>query len=254
MIYIISHKNVEIKKVPGYKYLQVGYDSQNFPGYLRDNSGDNIANKNKNYCELTGVYWVWKNASDQYKGIVHYRRFFGEVSLTGKKHIYSEEYLVNQLKMADIILPKKVCYHVNAEHQLCLSSCTEETFHKLKSVVEEMYPECCKAFEDFFSQNKAAQYNMMLCRQEIFDEYCMWLFQILFELEKTIDYSSFTDYQMRIYGFLSERLLNVWVQYKQLKVKYIDVINEDYTLMDNLTYSRRNLSNELRYLINKRRE
>ena len=58
-IYIITHKKFNEPKLEDYKPLQVGF--QNDLGYLRDNKGDNISDKNKNYCELTGLYWIWKN-------------------------------------------------------------------------------------------------------------------------------------------------------------------------------------------------
>jgi hypothetical protein len=53
--------------------------------------------------------------------------------------------------------------------------------------------------------------NMIITRKEIFDEYCSWLFSLLFELEQRIDISSYNAYQARIWGFLSERLLRVWL-------------------------------------------
>lgn len=55
-------------------------------------------------------------------------------------------------------------------------------------------------------------------KKEDYIEYCQWLFDILFELEKRIDISDYTTAEARIYGCLSEILINVWVQKKQLRV------------------------------------
>lgn len=81
MIYIITHKMFDnsISKSNEYKVLHVGNNLDTSKEYLNDNTLDNISFKNKNYCELTGVYWLWKNSSDLDSdpiGIVHYRRYF----------------------------------------------------------------------------------------------------------------------------------------------------------------------------------
>ena len=65
---------------------------------------------------------------------------------------------------------------------------------------------------------------MFICKKEVIDEYFEWIFDILGELEKIIDISNYDQYQKRIYGFLSERLFNVWLDYKNLKFKEINVI------------------------------
>lgn len=66
---------------------------------------------------------------------------------------------------------------------------------------------------------------MFVMKKELFDEYCAWLFDILFELEKRIDISRYDAYQARVFGFLGERLFNVWLEKKKLKIKEIEVVN-----------------------------
>lgn len=41
-----------------------------------DNTGDNISDRNRQMCELTAMYWIWKNADAEVVGIEHYRRRF----------------------------------------------------------------------------------------------------------------------------------------------------------------------------------
>ena len=86
------------------------------------------------------------------------------------------------------------------------------------------------------NQKKIYLFNMFVMKKELFDSYASWLFDILFELEKRIDISSYDNYQKRVYGFLSERLFNVWLRKNgNLRVKQVPVIFlEDETTSDNL--------------------
>ena len=101
-----------------YLPVQVGREGKENLGYQVDNNGENISNKNATFCELTGLYWAWKNLDADYIGLCHYRRHF-----TCKKLIpFNEEakfkILLNKkqteeiLKDTDIILPKKREYYI----------------------------------------------------------------------------------------------------------------------------------------------
>lgn len=67
--------------------------------------------------------------------------------------------------------------------------------------------------------------NMFVMKKTLFDEYCSWMFNILFKLEKRIDISGYNQYEARVFGFISERLFNVWLEKQQLKVKEVPVVN-----------------------------
>ena len=88
-------------------------------------------------------------------------------------------------------------------------------------------------------------FNMMFCKKELFDQYCSWLFDILFELEKYVDLNELNDYQKRLYGFLSERLLNIWVRENKVIIKNVPVVNIDMSLWDRLTLIRRRITNKV---------
>ena len=66
MIYIAAHKKFNVPQLDNYAVLQVGAQGKENLGYLQDNTGDNISYKNPNFCELTGLYWIWKNCDDEY--------------------------------------------------------------------------------------------------------------------------------------------------------------------------------------------
>lgn len=253
MIYIAAHKKFDNPNLDGYCAIQVGAENKEYIGYQRDNEGDNISIKNSNYCELTGLYWIWKNCNDEYKGLVHYRRYFGKSNLSSSmKSIYSYEDMLKKLNGVDIILPYKENFLQNAKNEILISCCTEEIFEQLRNCISDIHPEYLDDFDYFFKQNKCTLFNMMFCRRRLFDEYCEWLFSIMFELEKNINLEYLNDYQKRLYGFLSERLLNVWVIHNKLSVKHLPIVNLELPMNKKLQLIRRRFTNNLRWNIKMR--
>lgn len=250
MIYIATHKKFNVPNLNGYCALQVGAEGKEKYGYLRDNIGNHISGKNANYCELTGLYWIWKNTDDSYKGLVHYRRYFGRNNLSNKiSDICSYEYLLNCLKSVDIVLPYVEYFKQNAKEEVLLHCCTEEIFDKLRQIIETKYPDYIETYDRYFNENKASLFNMLFCKREIFDAYCEWLFSILFVLEKQVDLAKLNTYQQRLYGFLSERLLNVWVIKNKLVVKHLPVIHMELPVFDRIRLVRRRFTNRFRFWI-----
>ena len=250
MIYIATHKKFNVPNLNGYCALQVGAEGKEKYGYLRDNIGNHISGKNANYCELTGLYWIWKNTDDSYKGLVHYRRYFGRNNLSNKiSDICSYEYLLNCLKSVDIVLPYVEYFKQNAKEEILLHCCTEEIFDKLRQIIETKSPDYIETYDRYFNENKASLFNMLFCKREIFDAYCEWLFSILFVLEKQVDLAKLNTYQQRLYGFLSERLLNVWVIKNKLVVKHLPVIHMELPVFDRIRLVRRRFTNRFRFWI-----
>ena len=154
-IFALTHKKFEVPQDKMYQPLQVGREEKEDLGYLCDNTGDNISAENCYYSELTGLYWIWKNVDDAYKGLVHYRRYFGKSNLSCNiNDIYSYDEMVSFLKNADIILPYVEHFKQNAEEEILIHCCTPEIFAKLKSIVKEKYPEYVNDFNDVFLQKK----------------------------------------------------------------------------------------------------
>ena len=75
-IIVAVHKEYWMPLDSVYLPLFVGAIGKNDIHYQRDDEGENISYKNPFYCELTGLYWAWKNMEDDYIGLVHYRRYF----------------------------------------------------------------------------------------------------------------------------------------------------------------------------------
>ena len=247
-IYIITHKKFDEPKLEDYKPLQVGF--QNDLGYLRDNKKDNISDKNENYCELTGLYWIWKNDNESdIVGISHYRRYF---TLKLNKIIVSKN-IQKILDKYDVIIPKNEYYKESVEEQYCNASGFSEDLELLRKILSEKYPDYIESYDKIMKRNYISQYNMMICKKKLFNDYCKWLFDILFELEKNIDLSKYNDYQKRIYGFLSERLLNVWIDKNNLKSKKLKVINTENKTKDKVKLVLRRQKNKIVFKLKKER-
>lgn len=215
---------------------------------LVDNKGDNISKKNPNYCELTAIYWAWKNIECDIIGLTHYRRYFdfrkgllkyNVINVESEDILYSsifEKYEQNILNILsgnyDIIVPKKIKFQLSVRNQYLLGHIKED-IQILEEVIQKIYPEYMQAYNDIFNKsNKVHLFNMFIMKKEQLNEYCEWLFNILFEVEKRIKISEY-PHQARVFGFMSERLLNVYIKYNKLRVKELPIILIDNNLEKN---------------------
>ncbi|MFD1316963.1 DUF4422 domain-containing protein [Loigolactobacillus zhaoyuanensis] len=197
--------------------------NQTFQG---DNTGDNISEKNSHYNELTAIYWAWKNLDADAIGLVHYRRY---LSLTHKKdltQILDQAQLDRLFKTADIILPKKRDYYIETNYSHYIHAHHEEPLLLTKQIIQQDYPEYSAAFDTvLYKQHSAHMFNMFIMKQQPFNEYCTWLFDILAKLENQIDITDYDTYEARVYGFISERLLDVWLEchpeYRATEVPFV---------------------------------
>lgn len=250
MIYIATHKKFNPPHLEGYIPLHVGAENKEHLGYIEDNTYDNISLKNPSFCELTGLYWIWKNCSDEYIGLVHYRRYFGKSSLSNSiEHIYTYAQMIGFLETADIVLPYIEHFKENAKSEILQECCTKVNFDRLRNTIEELNPEYLADFDQFFRSNRATLFNMLFCHRKVFDSYCSWLFNILFHFESVANLERLSNYQKRLFGFVSERLLNVWVAHNQLRIKHVSVINTTLSLGERLKLIRRRITNECRFVL-----
>ena len=226
-IYVITHKEVNIKLKNHYVLLQVGSVLYPSLGYLRDDVGENISWKNKNFCELTGLYWIWKNSSADIIGLVHYRRFFyaGRVNAL-MNHRLSSSQIERYLVKYDLIVPKITKYS-RSVREIYKEKHHIEDWNLTREIIGELYPEYLETFDRVGESNELYVCNMFCGKRKILQAYCKWLFDILFELETRIDISDYDNYNQRIYGFLSERLFTVWVRWNRVPCKEVFIYNTE---------------------------
>ena len=249
-IYIAIHKKAKVLERECYIPLHVGAEGKEDLGFTRDNTGDNISCKNLNYCELTGLYWIWKHSKADIVGLVHYRRYFVKSFFTtNMEKAITDKDINNYLKKYDIILPKPYwTYKKTVEEQYAVDHNIED-YKKLRKIIEENTPEYLDAFDAVSNRRYFYNYNMFIMDKKLFNEYAEWVFYVLEKLEKQVNIDNYSDYNKRIYGFLSERLFNVWIErHKELKIKTLYANNiERKPWVDNIRNLRSKILTKIMY-------
>ena len=210
---------------------------------------DNISGKNPSYSELTALYWTWKNLKKlypdvKYVGWTHYRRFFAFDERRILRDIISKpasaikDYRVNAAKVTrileggKIILAKKVCLGlpIDLHYWRCHHG---KDYRTLKRIIKEKFPDYYDSFIRIMElNNKISLYCMFVMKYEDFENYCGWLFSVLSEAEKEVPYQNYSPYQKRVFAFMAERLLNVYVAKNNLKPEYFNVYLYDNSKED----------------------
>ncbi|MEI7525268.1 MAG: DUF4422 domain-containing protein [Mariniphaga sp.] len=254
-IVIAAHKKSHFPLNEVYLPIQVGRQiSISKLDIQGDDVGENISKKNPTYCELTALYWAWKNLNVDYIGLCHYRRYFnfdnkyfrrGNQTQKNWNNIESfapsKNQLIKVLNKYDIILAKQKIYPHSLEVDYKLEHIAED-FEILTQILKKNYPAYYRPWIDIMKyNNKLNHYNMFICKAELFQNYCEWLFSVLGECEKEIKLSPYI-YQQRVFGFLAERLLLLYCHKNDLKsihypIVFIDensTINNRYIGIKNL--------------------
>ena len=207
-----------------------------------------IADKNKSFCELTALYQMLNlhpASKDTLVGLVHYRRPFVQgpkwlcqIIRSTQKSKYTrsisnallKKYSLTQNKAAqllkdhDIIVPVPVNLKTSVA-QRYLQMHVASDWQKLKSIIEDKHPDYLSAFQQLADGHTLHHFNMFVSNTELMHQYAKWLFQILDSLEASIDITGRDNFQQRVFGFLAERLFNVYlIKHSELKVMHLPVV------------------------------
>ena len=219
-VIVATHKPYRMPEDPVYLPLQVGAAGKPSLGFRRDDEGENISARNANWCELTGLYWAWKNLKADAVGLVHYRRHF-----KGARGIATGAEIAALLGKTDVILPRKRNYFIETTRSQYVHAHHAEDLDLTRAILAERHPEYVKAFDAAMSSTKGHRFNMFVMRRPQFDAYCVWLFDVLLELEKRLDISSYSPYNARVFGFVAERLLDVWIAANGIRFAELPVLH-----------------------------
>ena len=225
-VIIATHKEYKMPSDDMYLPLHVGAEGKNDIGYAKDNTGDNISIKNPNFCELTGLYWAWKNLDNDYIGLAHYRRHFSLSKKSKDKfnNVLTLKETDKLLDNTDVILPKKRYYVIETLYNHYKHTMYVEPLDETRNIINKLYPEYLDEFDKLKTRRSAHMFNMFIMKKEIFNDYSKWLFDILFELEKIVDSSKYDQFHSRFYGRISELLLDVYLRKNNISYKEIGFI------------------------------
>lgn len=195
-----------------------------------DNLGDNISIRNPYWSEITGLYWAWKNMKKvEYIGLCSYRRFFNFKKNTNKgTHIIplDSEDEINNIVIPDmhdlflnydVIIPKPYTYAYSIR-RVCERNYNIKDFDVLEDTINKLSPDFNESFKSiFYNNNKLPGHNMFIMPYKYYNEYCEWVFSILFEVEKQINPSDYPIDQVRVFGYMHELLLHVYINKKKFR-------------------------------------
>ena len=210
-IYCMAHKKYEKLNNDIYIPLQVGAALHNSLGYHSDNTGDNISERNPYYSELTGLYWLYKNDSDcDITGLCHYRRYF----INERNEVLLKEDIEHILNEYDIIVSEPLELESQSLYESYAVKHNKKDMDLTREAVSKLYPDYLDTFDEVMNGSKMYFANMLIASKEKVNAYSKWLFDILFELEKRLDISNYSLKDSRVFGYVSERLLDVWLYTK----------------------------------------
>lgn len=237
-IFVVAHKPGWPEFPQGYTVIQAGAAMhEHLPeADAWDDAGDNISERNANFCELTALWWMTHHAQEDILGLAHYRRLF---SFAPCRNPFLEHYRMKKederlarmldtervsslLDGYDILLPYKLYLKESVRGQYCRVHRSED-LAVLEEVFCARYPAQRELFQRAMQGHLLYAYNMFVARRDIACAYADWLFDILFEVADRTAISE-DPYQARVFGFLSERLMSVFVEWMHLRVRELPLI------------------------------
>lgn len=240
-ILVSCHKEFFVPKRNFLFPIQVGaLDKKPIEGFLTDDTGDNISEKNARYCELTAQYWAWKNLDAEYYGFFHYRRYLAFCDVDAKVDAYGNAHFENldennakilgldEKKLEDLVddFDVVVPYPANLKKDGRLGGKANVAKHFALSlghdikelegaiqILKRLHPDFAPSADKFLNSKECYFANMYILKKEIFFRYCEWLFPILDEFDRNKDYKNLSIYEKRMPGFLAERLFNIFLDH-----------------------------------------
>ena len=180
---------------------------------LTDDSGQNISAKNPQYCEMSAVYWIWKNQWHDWVGIEHYRRHL----------LVTPDMLVNEV---DAILPLPYMCYPNTLAQF-RRFVGEDVVAALLKALQELHPREYPHYLVILESEYQYTYNLLCARWSVFDDYCAWFFRITEYLEGMAD--KVPDIRnTRAISYVAEVLTNLYFRVNAERLRVWHVGKEIY--------------------------
>ncbi len=250
-VIVATHKDYKMPQDDMYLPLFVGAEGKRDEdgnvldfGFQKDNVGDNISYLNPSFCELTGLYWAWKNLDADYIGLVHYRRHFAlKIKKTSDlfDSIVNHKELEPYIPQIKVFLPSKRNYFIESLYSHYRHTHYIVQLDETEKILAEIYPEYLDNYRKVVHKTSGYMFNMMIMEKTLIDEYCEWIFTILFELKNRLKMDGLSEYQSRFYGRISEIMFNVWldrmIETGRLNKKEIKILK--YIHMEKTNWNRK---------------
>lgn len=208
-ILVATHKRYWMPKSSIYLPVFIGaHNAHDCFDYQRDDCGENISYKNPYYCELTALYWAWKNLDADYIGLTHYRRHFAG---SGENGVLTNTDAVKLLSDTPVLLPKARNYIIESIGSHYAHTFDAEHLTITRNTLQRIAPAYVAAYDDHLKETRGHMWNMFIMRKDIFDAWCSWLFPILADIEQSFDFESMSPFEKRVMGRISELLLDPWL-------------------------------------------
>jgi lipopolysaccharide biosynthesis glycosyltransferase len=250
-LYTAYHKTAPLFSSPSIVPIHVGRVGAEGPlaDMIGDDTGDHISDQNGAYCELTALYWAWKNDTDAtHIGLMHYRRV---LDVAGDYEAPQTEIFVSRFDIptwtartedwlarntADIMVPKVHLMGLNVRQNYARLSQVQD-LDLARDIIAADHPDWLADYDRVIGDNALRLGNMMLMRRDLLDRYCTWAFDILDKIAAVdVDRSLYNSYQRRYLGFIAERLLTIFIARLQreepdLKIREVSIINTSRALV-----------------------
>lgn len=213
-ILVAAHKPYQMPENDIYQPVFVGAAlKDDMPsGYVGDNTGQNMSEMNSHFNELTALYWAKYNLQDEdILGLMHYRRYLGQKSSHDLADILTAQDIENALAEVDVLVPKARNYYIEDQQTHYFNAHEHAPFEAMKDVIGKSYPEYADAFDQVCRSTKAHLFNMQIMKQADFQSFTDFLFGILEQVETMVPYKEYKGQESRVFGFLSEYLLDTWM-------------------------------------------
>lgn len=209
-----DRKLSKVYKLPKWiKKIQVGaiLDKER-KEMFHDDAGENISIKNPDYCELTALYWIWRNNNHEYSGLCHYRRMF---------HLTDQDIHTIQNMKPDVILPYPTIHFPNIRNQY-KRYITKEEWSLLHEAVLHNSPEMKARWEEIWESQYFYNYNMLIAKSEVLQNFCRWMFDVLSLVEKMCKDRNIQT-SPRYAGYMGEILTTIYFLYYHDKMKVLHI-------------------------------
>ena len=235
-LYVVTHKKYDVPGLPEcYKSIHAGRALADDLGYIGDDTGRSISELNPYLNEMTAAYWIWKNTNHDIVGISHYRRFFSSRNSRDfiAKNIVTDTQAIEALRYSDMVVALEDNFGYNQYGFLINDvgqNITTTALTMLRAMMRIHQPEYVDVFDRFMSSCAMFRCNMMITRKYIFDAYCEWLFSFLLpaqaEFMHMAPLEKLSVNQKRIFGYLAERMMNIWLLKNNLRLKELPIMEK----------------------------